>query len=271
MRAFRNALVLTCLMVGARAGAQRSAPTELTFEGASGNYCISYLADPELARQMVAGGTELTPAGTGKGLSVLLARTVRDEPRFAAWIPGELCIGFFARVSSEGKTIAQARKGGVIAVATSALAAKSPHGVDGAGSYLISLMTDQRNLSSFATDMGVVMDGVSAVSKQRGTDQDPDVTISAGGADIHWSGHPVRDSSVGTTRTVSFGYAGARTVDWVVTIKVSPATSKALVGSLSVTGNNLFAKALKTSPIRDISSAEFGGTYTITLQRATRR
>jgi hypothetical protein len=263
------------LAIGASAGAlaaQAQLPHDAiwTLEGNRGGYCIWYLADPDLARRMVPSSTVLTPAGSGTGLPILLASTIKEEPRFAQWIPGAICLGFYERVSAEGHTLAEGKRDRPIIIATSALAAQNARGVVGATEYLLDLMTDNRSLANAADRIGVDMTGIEYLSRLRVEGGDPAITINVAGTVISWSGHALSDSSVGKTRSVSFGYGGPRSANWALRLDAAPGTARGIVGNLSIDGRSLLAKALLASPVRAIGPEESGGSAILTFHAVTR-
>ena len=264
---------LVALLAGGASAlsAQAQVPHDATWalEGSQGGYCIWYLADPAIARKMVPSSAVLTPAGNGDGLPLLLASTIREEPRFSQWIPGSICFGFYQRISAGDHTLAEGKADRPVIIATSTLAAQNAHGVEGATEYLLDLMTNDRNLSSAADRIGVDMEGLEYLARIRVEGGDPAVTITAAGTVISWSGHPLADSSVGTTRSVSFGYGGPRSANWLVRLESAPATSRLIVGDLSVSGRNNLSKALLASPARAMGPEEAGGTTTITFHAVT--
>lgn len=251
---------------------QAQAPVEVrwSLEGNRGSYCIWYLADPDLARHMVPSNTVLAPAGTGAGLPPLLARTVQDEPRFAQWIPGAICIGAYDRATSGGRTLAQGKANRPVIVATNSLAASAAHGVPAASSYLIDFMTDERSLARAADAAGFGMDGITVITRQQVGADDPRVSIEVAGVQITWSGHAIGDSGVGKTRSVSFGYGNGRGGGWLIQLQSAPASTRLMAGALEVDGRNMLARALKASPVRGIGPEESGGTVTLTFHPATR-
>jgi hypothetical protein len=109
---------------------------------------------------------------------------------------------------------------------------------------------------------------IKVVTKGRG-ENDPTVSITVDNVVISWSGHPTGDPSVGTTRSLSFGYVGNHDSRWKAELLSAPDSSQGLVGALEVAGRNSLAKALKSSPIRAIGRAEYGGSVTLTFQRVT--
>lgn len=262
-------ILITCsVVVMARLSAQTPSSVEWTLSGARGGYCIWYLADSATVRQFVPKRVTLTSAADGATLTPFLARTVQDEPRFASWIPGSICLHFYSQISRDGKTLAAARAGHVLVMATNAVAARDADGVAGATSYLVNFMTDDGSLQRAAQDVGVDMDKVSVATRVGSEGGDSDVVIELAGVVINWTGHPSGEPSVGTTHSMSFGYAGARTVKWLLRLDQAPAASRLMVGSLQINGKNALATALKASPVRDIGPEESGGSATLTFQSA---
>jgi hypothetical protein len=264
-------MIAACWPGGLAAQAVLPQDATWTLEGSQGGYCIWYLADPAIARKMVPSSTVLTPAGAGAGLPIILASTIREEPRFAQWIPGSICIGFYQRVSSGNHTLAEGKANRPVILALSSLAAQDAHGVAGASEYLLAFMTDNRNLSSAADRIGVDMGGLEYLSRLRVEGGDAAVTITVDGTQISWSGHPLADSSVAKTRSVSFGYGGPKSADWLVRLESTPAAGRMMVGNLSVDGRNILAKALLASPARAIGPEESGGTITLVFHAVTKK
>ena len=268
-----GALLLLVAAVVFSLPAQASLPrdTTWTLEGGQAGYCIWYLADPDLARRMVPASAVLTPAGSGAGLPILLASTIREEPRFAEWIPGAICLGFYQRVSTGNRTLAEAKRDRPVIIATNTLAAQNARGVPGAAEYLLGFMTNNRSLANAADQIGVDMSGIEYGSRLRVEGGDPAVTITVDGTVISWSGHALSDSSVGKTRTMSFGYGGPRIADWLIRLETAPEVGRAIVGNLSVAGRSTLAKALLASPARAIGPLESGGNATLTFHAVTRQ
>ena len=266
--------ILLAMMVSAagRATAQ-NLPKDATWtlEGAHGGYCIWYLADPVLARKLVPSSTSLIPAGTGGDLPVLIASTIREEPSFAQWIPGAICVGFYQRVAAEGRTIAAAKPNKPIVIATNSIAAQGAHGVPGANQYLLDFMTNDRGLANAADGIGVDLSSIELVRRDKIEGEDPNVTLNLAGLEITWSGHAISDSSVGKTRSVSFGYGGPKSAGWLINMESSPQSSRLMVAVLVVNGRNDLAKVLKASPVRAIGPEERGGAGILTFHAVTKK
>lgn len=267
------AIALVALLArSAPAAAQATLPKDATWtlEGGEGGYCISYLVDPNLARNLVPSSTSLIPAGTGDDHPAL-ANYIKEEPRFAQWIPGMICLGFYQRVKSGTKTLAEAKPNRPIIIATSAIAAQGAHGVPGANAYLLDLMTSDRGLANAADAIGVDMSTIELTQKIKDEGADPTVTLTFSGVQVLWSGHAIGDSSVGKTRSVSFGYGGPRSVSWLINMETAFRTSRLLQSVLWVEGKNSLAKALRASPGRAIGPYESGSASTITFHAVTRK
>lgn len=259
------------LAMATAAHGQAQGDTRWSLVGSRSSYCISYLIDPALAREILPSDAKPAPAGSGAGLHPFLARTVQDEPRFAQWIPASICVGYYDRVTSEGKVLAQAKGNRPVIIVTNSIAVQAPRGMPGATSLLLDILTDQRPLQRAGDDVGVDIGSISVTSRVRVEGDDPDVAMDVDGATFHWSGHATGESSVGRTRSVSFGYAGRRSTNWVVTSETTPETSRLMVGGLEILGTNPLAKALRASPVRAVGPEEVGGTTTWTFHKQTKQ
>ncbi|HEY4319548.1 MAG TPA: hypothetical protein VGM77_00105 [Gemmatimonadales bacterium] len=248
------------------AAAQRPVRSEWVLTGSRGGYCVWYLADPAIAATMVPEGSVLTPAKDAQDLHPALLQIIRDEPRFGAWIPGAFCLGFYDDVTVDGRVVAHARPDRPIAFGTSSLDGSVPGTTD--RQLLLTLFTDTKAIDRAAGQAGLDAAMAKVVLKGRG-ESDPTVSITVDNVLVSWSGHPSGMPSVGTTRSLSFGYVGSHDSRWHAELLAAPDSSQGLVGALEVDGRKSLAKALKSSPIRAIGRAEYGGHATLTFQRVT--
>lgn len=234
---------------------------------AQGGFCIWYLADPAIAPTLVPAGTTLRPASATPSLPEALLRIVQDEPRFAEWIPGVVCIGVFAAVSADGRPVATMRPGGTPMLLTlSGLAAASPYGQD-AGWQLtgVGARAGALDRTGEAGWIAVRDPELRIRSGLEGEDDQWEVTLE--GVKLAWSGHSTGEPRVGSTRSMSFGYAGNRNSMWLVEFRSSPAEEQNQVGALRVEGRQPLAQALKSSPIRAVGALGRGGDLTLTFRR----
>lgn len=261
------AAALGLALASGRLAAQRPTSSTWTLVGAHGGYCVWYLADPVIAATLVPPGSALTPASSAQGLHPALLQIIRDEPRFGAWIPGAFCLGFYDSVRVDGRVVARARPDRPIAFGTSSLDGTVAGATD--RQLLLTLFTDTKAIDRAAGQAELDASMVKVITKGRG-ESDPTVSITVDNVVVTWSGHPSGLPSVGTTRSLSFGYVGSHDSRWQAELLAAPDSSQGLVGALEVDGRNSLAKALKSSPIRAIGLAEYGGQVTVTFQRATK-
>jgi hypothetical protein len=238
---------------------------------AKGGFCIWYLIDPAIAPGLAEKGTVFAPAGTGKTLPAALAQTIRDEPRFTTWIPAAICIGFYGSITIGDEKPILAAADQPLTLVTSLVATKSPLGKADAGFLLLKVASDSRAIRSQGGGHDLSIDGVSVSSgKDRGSPEDR-VELRLESTQITWIGHPSGDPSVGTTRSMSFGYRGSRSTSWQGSLETSPAETHLMIGTLRIEGKNLLAKALKSSPIRAVGPIETGGTGRLRFELVTSR
>lgn len=233
---------------------------------AQGGFCIWYLADPAVAPGMVPHGTPLRPASATASLPEVLLRIVQDEPRFAEWIPAVFCVGRFAAVAADGNPAGTMRDGQPMLLTLSALAAASPYGQD-AGWQLSSVGLRAGSLDRVA-ERGWIANQEPNLRVRDGLDgEDDEWELVLDGTKLSWSGHQTGTARVGTTRSMSFGYAGHRNSTWLVALRMAPAEEQSQVGALRIEGKNALAQALKASPIRAVGPLSRGGELTMTFRR----
>lgn len=261
----RRIAILFTVLVSTPLAAQDDGGTRWTFTDARGGFCVWYLAEPELARDLVPKETVLRPAGEGVGLPPAVVRVIQDEPRFASWIPATICINLFGQVASNGRAIVTAKADEPILVLTHSVAATSPRGVTGAHHFLMELGTDRGSLARAAELLGARSFDRSVSIRKNPDGGDDEIEVKIGKTKIFWQGHRTGTPRVGTTRSMSFGYAGLRLTNWHVTFESAPAETFLMVGALRVEGKDDLGKALRASPIRAVGPLEQGGGATITF------
>src|SRR5690606_28332829 len=195
---------------------------------AQGGFCLWYLADPALAPDLVPPGTPLRPASATAALPDVLLRIVQDEPRFAEWIPAVLCVGRFAAVASDGEPAGTMRKGEPLLLTMSGLAAASPYGQD-AGWQLAAIGLEAGSLDRVAERAWIATREAEMSVREGLEGEDDEWELQIHGTRLIWSGHPTGTARVGTTRSMSFGYAGNRNSTWLVELKMAPAEEQTQV------------------------------------------
>lgn len=259
------ASLLLALAAGALSAQEKEAVLQLG--ESKGSFCIWFLVDPAIAPALAPAGVTFTTAGSAQGLTPFLARVIQDEPQFGAWIPAAICLGRYGTAAIDGRQVARAKGDASLLVMTRWIAAKDPLDVSGTAGMLVELATDNGGIGRPLNEFGVGVDDRSLTILPGGDGTDSETTFKIGKTKISWVGHPTGDARVGSTRTMSFGYAGMRKSSWRVTEEVAPTETRLMVGALRVEGKDDLAKALKASPIRAVGPLEQGGGATLTLHR----
>ncbi len=248
--------------------AQGPADTEWTLNDAQGSFCIWYLGDPDLVRELVPKDVVTQAASAvGAALPPALARVIQDEPRFAAWVPGAICVGLYASATVDGKQVVAAKDGDRVSVITHSVAAVDARGIVGSGHYLIELATDRGGLARAGELAGVRTYDRSVDISKVPDSEDDEIELKLDKAKIFWQGHPTGPTRVDSTRSMSFGYAGLRLSSWEVRIDAAPTEVQAVVGALRIEGKDDLSQVLRASPIRFVGPIERGGVTTIRFRR----
>lgn len=233
-----------------------------------GGFCIWYLADPAVAGELVPQGTRLRTAPETSDLPAVIVRIVQDEPRFAEWIPGAVCVGLFVDVAADGTPVGHMEDGRPVLLTLTALAAHDPMGVAPAEWYLREIGLDAGQLDRAAGEAAIPTDDRRMRTRTGLEGEDDAWELELDGARLFWSGRPIGESRVGTTRSMSFGYAGGRNLPLLVVVRTAPTEEQPQIGALRVEGKGPLAQALKSSPIRTVGPLERGGELTITIRPA---
>ncbi len=267
----RSAVLVLALVVPlARPLAGQDKEMRLSLTEARGGYCVSYLIDPAVAEALVPVGTTLAKAGQGEGLSPFLARVIADEPQFAAWVPAGICVGRYSAASIDGREVFQAKAGKAFTVVTSWVGATDPLEVSGSTALLLEIASDESRVLRPLSEFGLQPEERS-VQIEPADAGDTSMEMKLSKTRISWVGHPTGDPRVGATRSMTFGYGGARSSVWRITSSWAPSSTRLMVGALRIEGKDALAKALKSSPIRAVGPMEEGGTADFLFQRLVGR
>lgn len=233
---------------------------------AQGGFCVWYLADPAIAQELVPPETLLRPASATASIPEVLLRIVQDEPRFAEWIPGMFCVGRYTTVAADGVPAGSMDKDRPMLLTMSALAVAAAYGQD-AGWQLTTIGLDAGRLDRVADEAWIGGEDARIRDRTGLAGEDTQWELSQSGVKLIWSGHPTGIFRVGTTRTMSFGYAGAQNSMWLIDYRSAPAEEQPQVGALRIEGNGALARALKSSPMRTVGPLARGGETTLSFRR----
>jgi hypothetical protein len=258
-------LVAAAVLCTGSAAAQQGEQIWRWIDG-QGGFCVWYLADPAIAVELVPGGTALRTAAQTSDLPAVLIRLAQDEPRFADWIPGVVCVARYADVAADGVPVGHMEDGRPITMTLTAVAAHAPAGQDEAQWHLAEIGVDAGDLEDVAREVGLPVREREFRSRTTLEGEDDAWEMSLDGARLAWTGHPTGDSRVGSTRSMSFGYAGDRNSRYLVVVRTAPAEVQSQIGALRVEGKDPLAQAMKSSPIRAVGPLERGGELLVTFR-----
>lgn len=229
-------------------------------------FCVWYLADPEVAAELVPPDIRLRPASATASVPEVLLRIVQDEPRFAEWIPGMFCVGRYSAVAADGIPAGTMDKGRPMLLTLSALAAASAYGQD-AGWQLTQIGLDAGRLRQVANDARIGGEQARIRDRTGLAGEDTQWELAIEGVKLIWSGHTSGAARVGSTRSMSFGYAGSQNSMWLVEFRNAPSEEQSQVGALRIEGDSPLARALKSSPMRTVGPLGRGGETTLSFRR----
>jgi hypothetical protein len=253
------------LAQGTRAAAQSGEQLWRWIDG-QGGFCIWYLTDPAVASDLAPAGMRLRTVAEASDLPSVLVRIVQDEPRFAEWIPGVVCVGLYVDVAADGVPVGHMEDGRPVLLTLTGLAAHEPLGQAGAQWYLREIGLDAGRLDRVARDRAIRAVDRDFRTRTGLEGDDDEWELQLDGTRLVWSGHPTGDVRVGSTRSMSFGYAGDGNARFEVVVRTAPAEEQNQLGALRVEGRNPLAQALKSSPIRTVGPLELGGELTVTFR-----
>lgn len=261
-------VALAMLAVRPLAAQVESNPPLWRWVDAKGGFCIWYFADPAIARKLLPDGVAIRTTAQTSGLPDVLIRIAQDEPRFAAWVPGVVCVGRYAVVAANGVPVARIDKEGrPVEFVLTALAGKST-GMDSSADWrLLELGLKAGKLDRVGEDLRIASEDRELWVRKGLEGEDTQWSLRLDGAELVWQGHSVGAVRVGTTRSMSFGYTGERDSRWLVEVRLAPAGEQDQVGSLRVQGKGTLAEALQSSPIRAIGALREGGEVVMTWLR----
>jgi hypothetical protein len=262
-----SALIVSAVMPLCGVAAQVTEPVEWQLVNSRGGFCIWFLSDPEIARGLVPVGTALKTASETTNLPIDIMRIVQDEPRFAVWIPGVTCLTRFNSLISGGRQVAMGSEDRPLLMTLTAVAVNRALGT-GAEWLLTEVGLDDGSIRREASGLGLPIKKRELKIRRGLEGEAEEWELGLEGVKLTWQGRLGTEKRVGETRSMSFGYVGARNITWLVDLVASPDTVQPPIGALMVAGRDPLAEAMMSSPIRAVTGAEQGGSLTMTFRKA---
>jgi hypothetical protein len=258
-------LILAGLLAAPLAAQAPEQLDQISWDVAGGDvgWCVQFLLEPKEAVKEMGYGYRPVAASAADGFHPAIKRAITDEPKFAEWVPAELCIWFVGSVATQGRTYVRGDKGVPLAVTWWGVAATSGESAWDGKFWMRMIGSNSYPLVRLMQVSKLEMDQVKI--EDRGEARDPAdqiYTIKFNGADIRLTGRFTADSTnaPAMARKASGVMMAPIQSMWTTDITMTPEKQGAISGSLQIFGGRGLAKALRASPIRLIGSAVIGGT-----------
>jgi hypothetical protein len=266
------AQIASSVPLAAQSGARESESWRLA--GLRSGFCVQLLLDPasEVLRELPTGYAPVAASQAGD-LQRSLRDVVADQPEFASWSPSRLCFHAVDTIRTSEYTLGDRSGRHPQLVAIWTVTAAGPDGV--AHDVALDLFVNSQRLVRSARLAGQpVQEARLRVGKVPEEDEngvpssDDRFEVKLGKTIVTWDGRLARDSAaVRAPLETAWAAMAARGALVKGRLILSPAASRAMVGSLKVDGKDRFAKALRSSPTRFAGPAYQGGGGSISFER----
>jgi hypothetical protein len=262
-------VVASCVpsVLRAQARAEDKQPQVWSIEGLKTAYCVRFVIEPRAAAKELKDGFRLITAGQDRTLHSSIQQLIKRQPEFGSWSPSDLCFYFSDAVQIGTRRVAEKNPRNQQMLAVWTLATQEEK--SGARRDLVLGFFSARGSVTRAAEQVGVRLSEAHVSVLDSADTSNDVyNINLERSSLTWRGRPSGDTTrVEDPIEESWLVAGTRGTVWSAQFVFRPASSRALVGSLSVEGKGDLGKALKGSPIRFVGPLYRGGTAELRFSR----
>ncbi|HWA16624.1 MAG TPA: hypothetical protein VG817_09330 [Gemmatimonadales bacterium] len=276
MMSIRSRAGWTLILLGlaaARLQAQGPATMEQErWEIADGDvgYCVQFLLDPKEALKEMQVGYRPVSASATDAIHPAIKRAISDEPKFADWVPSEICTWFVGSVTTGNRKYERGDKNAPLAITWWGVAASQGEGAWDGRYWLRMMGANSYPLVRLMQVAKLPMEKVTINAESiRGNDLDREYFIKFNRATIQLTGRFTPDSTEATAAPRKFigVMPGPLQTMWTSDFALNLDEKGTMSGSLQIFGGRGMAKELRESPIRLISSAMHGGSGAIQFQR----
>jgi hypothetical protein len=249
----------TAAAVGVTAVAAQGQGEPWRFNGMRNGFCVEFLVDSARIRSFLPSGAMPLRADRMQQLHPAIARTVQEQPEFGAWTPASACFYFFDEVVVAGRPMASTRPEGEM-IGFVSFAARMLEDRGRSGDVLDVLLASNWKGMRSADDEGLSLQRASVAVEDIPNSANRRVTVKVGGTVLRWEGHGASDSAAASSPVERrWMVKGVDRRYRLVTMRLTPANSRSLIGSLIVEGDGDLAKAMRGSPIRYVGPGYRGG------------
>ena len=257
---FRAAMVgLGCLTVPLASSAGGGADGPWQFGNLEQGYCITFLVSPEDAPGVLPDDSQPVRLDAMSDPTPVLTRVLADQPEYAAWMPAALCVYRFGRADIAGRELV-ASTGTSEMIGVVAYAARVTAGQPLNGLSVGMVFTNDKRAVKVTDSTAIQLRQVKATFGKAAHGDDERHIIEIGKTKVIWDGHTASDSAVSTGPVERvWVIKGPRNKPVLAQWKLTPATSRSMVGALVIVGKDKLAKLLRKSPIRYAGPIYQGG------------
>jgi len=253
----RLVFALVTLAGASSAAAQGTQPWR--FNGLRDGYCVEFLVDSAKIRDFLPDGAVPMHADRMQGLHPAITRTVKAQPEYGSWTPASVCFYLFDEVVVAGRPMPATKSAGEL-IGFVSYSARLLDDRGKGGDVLDALVASNWKGMRSADEQGLQLDRSPVTLEAIPNSVNRRITIKVGSTTLRWEGHDASDSAAASTPLERrWMVRGADRRYRLVTMRVTPKSSRSMIGSLIVQGNDDLAKALRTSPIRFVGPNYRGG------------
>jgi hypothetical protein len=238
-----------------------------SLQGLRAGYCIRFLIEPKLAAKELRRGYVLLPAERDQRLHPALHQIVASQPEFASWTSSNLCFYYLDAVQIGGRLLTERNRRSYQMIGVWTLGATEAEG--GARRDLVlDMYASRTNLLRAAQSAQVRIHEVHSVVSDLPDSTFDVYSIKVGNTQLVWNGRHTGDSTrVAEPLEEDWSVSGLAASVRVARLRLKPAWSWALIGSLRVEGKGDLAAALRSSPIRFVGPLYRGGSGELRFSR----
>jgi hypothetical protein len=268
MRRVSRTLAAVAVLSGASRAAAQQAEETWRFDGLRNGYCIEFLVDSALIRDLLPDGALPMRADRMQSLHPAIARTVADQPEYGPWTPASACFYMFDRVVVAGRPLPASGAAGEMIGFVSYSARLLEDGGRG-GDVLDLLVTSNWKGMRSADDQGLRLERSPVTLEDLPNSTNRRITMKVDGTTLRWEGRDAGDSAAaGAPLERRWLVKAADRRYRFVTMRVAPTSTRSMIGSLIVQGKGDLARALRSSPIRYVGPNVRGGSGELVNQSA---
>jgi hypothetical protein len=229
------------------------------FNGLREGYCVEFLVDSAKIRDFLPDGALPLRADRMQGLHPAIARTITEQKEYGSWTPASACFYLFDQVVVAGRVMPAAKASGEM-IGFVSYSARLLEDRGKGGDVLDALVASNWKGMRSADEQGLRLERSPVTLEPVPNTENRRITVKVGATTLRWEGHDASDSAAAaTTIERRWMVRGADRRYRLVTMRVTPKSSRSMIGSLIVQGNDDLAKALRSSPIRYVGPNYQGG------------